>query len=261
MGIKRIVDRSFWTDEKVLNTFSPEDRLFMLYLLTCPDSTQLGIFKLNPRMAAFHLGYSTETIIVLLDRFESKYKLIKCSKQTNEIAIKNYLCYSIVKGGKPVFDLLVKELNSVQDVSLIEYIFKNLKSKRDLNATVKSVIEKYDIPFVDNDNANDNDNDNDNDVSYHDSYHDSSNVPPNSQGVVVGVISKPFEFWNKNMGLMTEYISEKIRDMIAEYGEVVVLEAMQRSLEQGKRTLAYVEGCCKNIHSGADKPKKEELLF
>ncbi len=80
-------------------------------------------------------------------------------------------------------------------------------------------------------------------------------------GVVVGVISKPFEFWNKNMGLMTEYISEKIRDMIAVYGEVVVLEAMQRSLEQGKRTLAYVEGCCKNIHSGADKPKKEELLF
>lgn len=80
-------------------------------------------------------------------------------------------------------------------------------------------------------------------------------------GVVVGAVSKPFEFWNKNMGLMTEYISEKIRDMIAEYGEVVVLEAMQRSLEQGKRTLAYVEGCCKNIHSGAGKPKKEELLF
>lgn len=88
-----------------------------------------------------------------------------------------------------------------------------------------------------------------------------SNVPLGSQGVVVGVVSKPFEFWNKNMGLMTEYISEKIRDMIAIYGEVVVLEAMQRSLEQGKRTLAYVEGCCKNIHSGTDKPKKEELLF
>ena len=87
-----------------------------------------------------------------------------------------------------------------------------------------------------------------------------SNVPLGNQGVV-GFVSKPFEFWNKNMGLMTEYISEKIRDMIAEYGEVVVLEAMQRSLEQGKRTLAYVEGCCKNIHSGADKPKKEELLF
>ncbi len=102
---------------------------------------------------------------------------------------------------------------------------------------------------------------NDNDVSYHDSYHESSNVPLGSQGVVVGVVSKPFEFWNKNMGLMTEYISEKIQDMIADYGEVVVLEAMQRSLEQGKRTLAYVEGCCKNIHSGADKPKKEELLF
>lgn len=74
--------------------------------------------------------------------------------------------------------------------------------------------------------------------------------------VVVDKTDNPFRFWNSNMGALTGYIVEKIQAMIADYSEPVVLEAMQRSLEQGKRTLAYVEGCCKNIHSGNDRPRR-----
>ena len=74
--------------------------------------------------------------------------------------------------------------------------------------------------------------------------------------VVVDKTDNPFRFWNSNMGALTGYIAEKIQAMIADYSEPVVLEAMQRSLEQGKRTLAYVEGCCKNIHSGNDRPRR-----
>lgn len=253
MGIKRVIDRSFWTDDKVLDKFSPEDRLFMLYLLTCPDSTQLGIFKLNPRVAAFHLGYSTETVKVLLDRFESKYGIIKYSHKTNEIAVKNYLCYSIVKGGKPVYDLLIKELNAVQDTTLIGFVFNNLKSKRDLNNTVREIVNSYTVP-CENENENGNDNDNDNDVSYHESWtirprfvHDSSEV----------VVVNAFEFWNQNMGMLNQYIGEQLQALVDEYSEPVVVEAMKIAVKQGKRTLAYVEGCCKNIAAGTSLPKKQ----
>lgn len=76
--------------------------------------------------------------------------------------------------------------------------------------------------------------------------------------VVVDKTDNPFRFWNSNMGTLTGYIAEKIQAMIADYSEPVVLEAMQRSLEQGKRTLAYVEGCCKNIHSGNDRPRRSK---
>ena len=76
--------------------------------------------------------------------------------------------------------------------------------------------------------------------------------------VVVDKANNPFRFWNSNMGALTGYIAEKIQAMIADYSEPVVLEAMQRSLEQGKRTLAYVEGCCKNIHSGNDRPRRSK---
>ncbi len=77
----------------------------------------------------------------------------------------------------------------------------------------------------------------------------------------VVVVNNPFTFWEKNMGLMTEYISQYIQTLVADYGELTVMEGMQAALKQGKRNIAYVEGCCKNIHSGNNRPEKKELLF
>lgn len=84
-------------------------------------------------------------------------------------------------------------------------------------------------------------------------------VPQEKDEVVV--VNNPFTFWEKNMGLMTEYISQYIQMLTKDYGELTVLEGMQAALKQGKRNIAYVEGCCKNIHSGNNKPEKKELLF
>ena len=151
MGIKRIVDTDFWTDDKVMMEFSPEDRLFMLYLLTNPHTTQLGVYKILPKQMAFELGYSSDTINVLLDRFETKYNMIRYSKATSEIAVRNYLKYSIVKGGKPVLDLLTREANRVKDKALIAYI--NESASLSENETVKEFCDRFNI----NDSENDND--------------------------------------------------------------------------------------------------------
>lgn len=174
MGIKRIVDVDFWNDDKVLEMFSPEDKLFMLYLLTNPHTTQLGIYAINIKHFAFELGYSTDTIRVLLDRFENKYKIIKYDYKTKEVAIRNFLVFSIIKGGKPVFDCLERELKDVKSTDLITYVYENLLKKRELNKTVADfldVLKEKSNKKENNDNHNDNDNDND--VSYHDSLDDS----------------------------------------------------------------------------------------
>ena len=257
MGIKRIIDRNFWTDEKVLDMFSPEDRLFMLYLLTCPDSTQVGIFKLNPRVAAFHLGYSPETIKVLLDRFESKYGIIKRAPKTNEIAIKNYLCYSIVKGGKPVFDLLVKELDSVQDTALIRYVFDNLKSKRDLNLTVKQVLEQYVVPFKENGNEKENDNDNDND-NEESSTNRITNRPTIRYETTTAapVAPNPFVLWNSNICPMTAILSEKLQSLVEEVGELPVCQAIESAVLNGVRNFNYVQAAARGIARGETKQSK-----
>lgn len=158
MGVKRIVDSSFWTDNKV-DEFSPEDKYFMVYLLTNPFTTQLGIYEISIKQAAFQLGYSVDAVNVLLDRFEHKYNIIIYSKKTNEVAIKNFLRHSIVKGGKPVEDCIKKEMSKVKNRKLISEVFDYIEGKDDLNDTVRKIINEFE---------NDNDNDNDNEVSYHD---------------------------------------------------------------------------------------------
>lgn len=179
MGIKRIVDTSFWTDGKV-DEFSPEDKYFMLYLLTNPFSTQLGIYEFSIKQVAFQLGYSVDAVKVLLERFENKYGVITYSKATNEVAIMNFLRHSIVKGGAPVRDCLIKEMKAVKNRDLIDRVFSHIKGYEGLNETVKNIIAEYEekngVLHYCNEKQNDNDNENDNDVSYHDSSNDTFNV-------------------------------------------------------------------------------------
>lgn len=186
MGIKRIVDVQFWNDDKVIEHFSPEDKLFMLYLITNPHTTQLGIYTLNKKLMSFELGYTIDVISVLLDRFENKYNIIRYSQETSEIAIKNYLRHSIIKGGAPVRDCLIKEMKMVKNKELILWVLSNLKNHDNLNDTVNNIIREYEekngeLSYYNekqNDNEDDNDNENENDnevsypVSYHDTYHD-----------------------------------------------------------------------------------------
>ena len=156
--IKRVVSTGFWNDDLVLNMFSPEDRYFMLYLLTNPHTTQLGVYHLPLKKAALELGYSVEAVVVLLERFERKYKVLKYNSETSEVAIKNYLIHSIVKGGKPVEDCLEKEMNSIKDLSLVGYVFNHIHNIDKLNNTVLEFIDKHkDIKEL---YINNNDNDN-----------------------------------------------------------------------------------------------------
>ena len=174
--MKRVIDTAFWTDDKVVDMFTPEDKLFFLYLLTNPHTTQLGIYPLNKKIMAFEIGYSMEAIDVLLDRFENKYHIILRSRKTSEIAIMNYLRHSIVKGGKPMEDLMIAEASRVTDKSLLRAIHDYLIKFPNLNESVKAILP---LIYINNNKESENEyvyvneNENENVVSYHESYHDS----------------------------------------------------------------------------------------
>lgn len=126
MGINRVVNTDFWDDDKVLDNFSPEDKLFWVFLLTNPKSKQAGIYKLPIKVIKFYTGYSEDTIDVLLDRFEKAYGMIKYNHETQEIAILNYLRWSIIRGGKPVEDCIKADLAQVKDKELIRLVYEHL---------------------------------------------------------------------------------------------------------------------------------------
>lgn len=220
MGLKRVVDVQFWNDDKVLEYFSPEDKLFMLYLLTNPHTTQLGIYSINKKHISFELGYTIDVIDVLLERFENKYNMIRYSNETKEIAVKNYLKHSIIKGGKPVEDCLIKEIKEVKDKSLLNYVFSNIKDCESLNETVKKIIATFNEYENENDNEDDNDNDNDNEVSLYDSSDDTCIKVIKRLNELTGAKFKPTTQTTKS------YINGRLRDGYTEDDLIMVVEKM-----------------------------------
>ncbi|PEZ81277.1 chromosomal replication initiator DnaA, partial [Bacillus cereus] len=47
MAIFRQVHTSFWNDVKVQEEFTPEDKYFFLYLLTNPQTKQIGVYQIT----------------------------------------------------------------------------------------------------------------------------------------------------------------------------------------------------------------------
>lgn len=215
MGVKRVVDVDFWNDEKVMDMFTPEDKLFFLYLLTNPHTTQLGIYAINPKHISFELGYTVDSVNVLLDRFENKYDIIKYSHETKEIAVKNFLRHSIIKGGAPVRDCLVRELRAVKNKDLIGFVFAHIKYSENINETVKGVISDYEesngeVDYCydkrkstkkkNNEYDNVNENENENDVSCNDSSNDTLNVSSPTKRTIDEEFETLWKMYPRKMG-------------------------------------------------------------
>ncbi|MGX7107815.1 hypothetical protein ACWOBE_08595 [Hutsoniella sourekii] len=146
MGIKRIVDRDFWLDPLVLDCYSPEDCLFHLYLMTGPESSQLGIYRLPRRRIAFDLGFEGELIDQLLTRFQEVYQVIAYDSLTQEVAVLDALTYNIVRGGTPVVTCLGRELDAVKSLTLLQVTYQHLldfwrQSARPFDQKVQSLFE------------------------------------------------------------------------------------------------------------------------
>ncbi|SEB15952.1 hypothetical protein SAMN05421743_12167 [Thalassobacillus cyri] len=151
----RHVYTDFWEDANVTEEMTPEDKLFYLYLLTNPSTTQIGIYQITKKRVAFELGYSMESVNSLFDRFINYHKVIRYNPETREIAIKNWGKYNLNRGGKPVIDCITKELKEVKDQTLILYIAEHVS-----NDSIKPLFDSYDETRyeADNDSCNDSSN-------------------------------------------------------------------------------------------------------
>jgi DnaD/phage-associated family protein len=123
----RMVRVDFWRNPVVLEEMSPEDKYFYLYLLTNPNTTQIGIYQITKKQMAFDLGYSIESVHALMERFIHHHKVIRYNPETRELAIKNWGKYNLQKGGKPIMDCIYSELNEVVDKSLIHYVSESIQ--------------------------------------------------------------------------------------------------------------------------------------
>lgn len=118
----RMFYSNFWSDSQIQDDFTPEDRYFYFYLLTNMNTTQLGVYEISVSIMSAELGYEKNVVKTMLKRFEEYHKLIVFNDETKELALLKWAKYNWRRGGKPVWDLVQKEIDEVKDKSLISQV-------------------------------------------------------------------------------------------------------------------------------------------
>lgn len=113
MAIYRTISMSFWTDNKVVDDFTPEDRYFYLYLFTNPHTNLCGCYEVSLKQMAYEVGYSLDSINMLLKRFEEVHNVIRYSVMTKEVLLLNWHKYNWTTSDKFRKPLL-KEISEVK---------------------------------------------------------------------------------------------------------------------------------------------------
>ncbi|MGF9965354.1 DnaD domain-containing protein [Bacillus rhizoplanae] len=232
MAVYRPVQVSFWQDAKVIEEMTPEDKLFNLYLLTNPCTTQIGVYQITKKQMAFDLGYSMESVNALLDRFENHHKLVKYNQNTRELAIINWGKYNLNRGGKPIEDCVRKELDGVVDISLIRLVTPRVK-----NDKIRSIFEEF--------------------LAVNDTCHDTLTISgekekekeKQQQEKCADVVEvNPTSFYEQNFGFITPFIAEGIHAWVDDLNAELVVKAMEIALEKNTRNMSYVNTILRDWH-------------
>ena len=121
MAIYRTVSISFWSDSKVTDDFTPEDRYFYLYLFTNPHTSLSGCYEISIKQMALELGYSQDTCNRLIERFISIHNVIRHSKETKEILLLNWHKYNWTESPK-FKKALLREIEKVKNPNFKRYL-------------------------------------------------------------------------------------------------------------------------------------------
>lgn len=97
MAIYRNIQMTFWTDTKIEDDFTPEDKYFYLYLFTNPHTNLAGCYEISVRQMSNETGYSKDTIERLILRFSEIHEVIEYSLETKEILLINWHKYNWTK--------------------------------------------------------------------------------------------------------------------------------------------------------------------
>lgn len=121
MAYYRTLHLSFWTDAKVDDDFTPEDKYFYLYLLTNPSTNLVGCYEISAKQMVKETGYNEDTVFRLLKRMEEVHGVARYDKRTKEVLILNWHKYNWTKSPKFIA-AAEKEAKSIKNDTFREYI-------------------------------------------------------------------------------------------------------------------------------------------
>ena len=108
---------SFWTDPKVDDDFTPEDKYFYLYLLTNPHTNICGCYEISMKQMERETGYNVDTVKRLIKRMETEHDIIRYDSKTKEVLLLNWHKYNWTKSQ----DLLKSVRKLAEDIKSDEF--------------------------------------------------------------------------------------------------------------------------------------------
>ncbi len=157
MAIYRTVHMSFWTDPKVDDDFTPEDKYFYLYLLTNPHTNLCGCYEISMRQMVRETGYNEDTVKRLINRMETVHGVIQYDPQTKEIYIPRWGKYNWCNSQKTK-DGAVKSMEFIKsekfkkalsDTLCIPYVYPTYTSVTDTDTDTVTDTVKSKHPTLD----------------------------------------------------------------------------------------------------------------
>lgn len=132
MAVFRSVHLSFWTDTKITDNFTPEDKYFMLYCLTNEYTNICGCYEISIKQMSIDLGYNKDTVEHLLERFINIHKVIDYDYETKEIFIKNWYKYNWTNSSK-IEQAIINSINEIKSEKFKEELIDIYNSRDTLS--------------------------------------------------------------------------------------------------------------------------------
>lgn len=141
MAIYRTVQMGFWTDTKIGETYSTDEKLLYLYFLTNPHTNLAGCYEISNRQIAFETGFTPEKVGKLLDSLQDK-GVVGYSQETAEILVVNWHKYNWTTSPK-LIKPLTAEIEAVKCEKFRNYLQETLENG-DAEYSIDRVSEKPD---------------------------------------------------------------------------------------------------------------------
>lgn len=142
MAVYRNISLSFWTDSKVDDNFTPEDKYMYLYLLTNPYTNICGCYEISIKQISRQTGYNVESVSKILDRMECVHKVIVYSHETNEVLLLNWGKYNWTRSEKLVKPITAA-ISNIKCGEFRDYVEKAYENIR--NGDTVSIPYQYGI--------------------------------------------------------------------------------------------------------------------
>lgn len=121
MAIFRNIQMSFWTDSKIADDFTPDDKFFYLYLMTNPHTSLCGCYEISLKQMSDETGYTRDRVDKLISKLEKEHKVIIYSQATKEVLLPKWHKYNWTKSEKFRIPLW-KEIQTVKNTDFRDFL-------------------------------------------------------------------------------------------------------------------------------------------